>query len=217
VLFICSGVVELDAQLRIADARVGIHEPDCLVQDPIDRAVQFVVQQDGHIRVVRGASVSGELIDLSAAIVSGGEQGLLGLAFPPDATSSGRFFVDFTNRSGDTRSSRGFRRPNNGVIGDPASRFDLRWGGANGQAFIAQPCRQYTTAVISRSDRTDSSTFGLGDGGSGDDPDHRAQTPVELLGKMLRIDVSVPDTHPTGYQIPVSNPVCERRERGGAA
>jgi len=47
---------------------------------------------------------------------------------------------------------------------------------------------------------------GLGDGGSGDDPGHRAQNPLELLGKMLRIDVNVPDTHPTGYQVPATNP-----------
>ena len=48
--------------------------------------------------------------------------------------------------------------------------------------------------------------IGLGDGGSGDDPDHRAQNPSELLGKMLRIDVNVPDTHATGYQVPADNP-----------
>ena len=47
---------------------------------------------------------------------------------------------------------------------------------------------------------------GLGDGGSGDDPAHRAQNPSELLGKMLRIDVNVPETHASGYQIPPDNP-----------
>jgi len=48
--------------------------------------------------------------------------------------------------------------------------------------------------------------IGLGDGGAANDPEHRAQNPSELLGKMLRIDVSVPDTHPSGYQIPPGNP-----------
>ena len=46
----------------------------------------------------------------------------------------------------------------------------------------------------------------MGDGGSGDDPDHRAQNPDELLGKMLRIDVSVADSHPTGFDVPPDNP-----------
>ena len=48
--------------------------------------------------------------------------------------------------------------------------------------------------------------IGLGDGGAGNDPDHRAQDPGELLGKMLRIDVGVPDDDPVGYRIPSDNP-----------
>src|SRR5206468_12899846 len=97
-VFLCIGAVELDAQLRLRTQASGLTSPIAFVQDPADRAVQFVVQQDGHIRVLRGATMSGELIDLSAAIVSGGEQGLLGLAFPPDARATTRFFVNFTNR-----------------------------------------------------------------------------------------------------------------------
>src|SRR5207248_1600294 len=49
--------------------------------------------------------------------------------------------------------------------------------------------------------------IGLGDGGSGDDPDHRAQDPRVLLGTMLRVDVIVADADPTGYQIPSTNPL----------
>jgi glucose/arabinose dehydrogenase len=48
--------------------------------------------------------------------------------------------------------------------------------------------------------------IGLGDGGSGDDPDHRAQNPASLLGKMLRIDVNLPESHPVGYVVPAGNP-----------
>jgi glucose/arabinose dehydrogenase len=48
--------------------------------------------------------------------------------------------------------------------------------------------------------------IGMGDGGSGDDPQNRAQNPNELLGKMLRIDVNVPDADPVGYRIPSDNP-----------
>ena len=51
--------------------------------------------------------------------------------------------------------------------------------------------------------------IGLGDGGSGNDPDHRAQDPATLLGKMLRIDVSVPDDHPNGYVVPADNPFVD--------
>ena len=63
-----------------------------------------------------------------------------------------------------------------------------------------------TTAATSRSGRTAILYIGLGDGGSGNDPEHRAQNPVELLGKMLRIDVNVADGDPTGYRVPADNP-----------
>ena len=68
-----------------------------------------------------------------------------------------------------------------------------------------------TTAEISRLVRTDS-YVAMGDGGSGNDPDHRAQNLSELLGKMLRIDVNVADTPPAGYQIPPGNPLASTAE-----
>jgi len=205
VLVAWSAAADLHAQLRLRAQASGFVNPIAFVQDPADRAVQFVVQQDGHIRVVRGTTVLGpDFLDLSAAIVSGGEQGLLGLAFAPDTLTSGRFFVDFTNRAGDTVVAR-FRRPNNGVTADAATRFDLRWGGAGGPAFIAQPFANHNGGHLAFG--PDGFLYiGLGDGGSGDDPDHRAQNPLEFLGKMLRIDVGVADAHPSGYQVPPGNP-----------
>ena len=204
-LLVWGATGELQAQVRLRVQASGFVNPVAFVQDPADRAVQLVVQQDGHVRVVRGATVLGpDFLDLSAAIVSGGEQGLLGLAFAPDTITSGRFFVNFTNRAGDTVVAR-FRRAGNGVTADAASRFDLRWGGAAGPAFIAQPFANHNGGHLAFG--PDGFLYiGLGDGGSGDDPVHRAQSPMELLGKMLRIDVSVPDTHPSGYQVPASNP-----------
>ena len=87
----------------------------------------------------------------------------------------------------------------------PRSRFDLRWGGAGGPAFIAQPFANHNGGHLAFG--PDGYLYiGLGDGGSGDDPEHRAQNPAELLGKMLRIDVNVPDAHPTGYSVPADNP-----------
>jgi glucose/arabinose dehydrogenase len=205
VLVVSAAVANLQAQLRLRTQASGFVNPVAFVQDPADRAVQLVVQQNGHIRVVRGATVLGpDFLDLSSAIVSGGEQGLLGLAFSPDTLTTGRFFTDFTNRSGDTVIAR-FRRANNGVTVDASTRFDLRWGGAGGPAFIAQPFANHNGGHLAFG--PDGMLYiGLGDGGSGDDPDHRAQNPLELLGKMLRIDVNVPDAHPSGYQVPPTNP-----------
>jgi len=207
-LALCAGcglVADVQAQLRSRLQASGFAAPVAFVQDPTDRAVQFVVQQGGRIRVVRSGTVlPADFIDLSSSIVAGGEQGLLGLAFAPDAAVSRRVFVNFTNRSGDTVVAR-LRRSSDPVVADPASRFDLRWGGAGGRAFIEQPFANHNGGNLVFG--PDGYLYiGLGDGGSGDDPDHRAQNPLELLGKMLRIDVSVPDAHPTGYQVPADNP-----------
>ena len=201
----CGIGVDLHAQLRARVHASGFASPIAFAQDPTDRAVQFVVQQNGRIRVIRAGTVlPADFIDLSAAIVSGGEQGLLGLAFPPGAAASERFFVNFTNRSGDTVVAR-LRRSADAVVADPASRFDLRWGGASGPAFIAQPFANHNGGHLAFG--PDGYLYvGLGDGGSGNDPDHRAQNPAQLLGKMLRIDVGVDDAHPSGYQVPPDNP-----------
>ena len=165
----CGIVAELHAQLRLRVHASGFTSPIAFVQDPADRTVQFVVQQDGRIRVVARRRARRPTFSICpAAIVAGGEQGLLGLAFPPDTATSGRFFVNFTNRSGDTVVAR---LP---ALGDrsspiPASRFDLRWGGAGGPAFIAQPFANHNGGHLAFG--PDGFLYiGLGDGGSGDDP-----------------------------------------------
>jgi glucose/arabinose dehydrogenase len=201
----CSVCADLQAQLRLREHASGVTSPVAFVPDPLDREVQFVVQQNGRIRVVRAGVVLGtDFLDVSASVVAGGEQGLLGLAFAPDTATSGRFFVNFTNRSGNTVVAR-FQRPTASPMPDPVTRFDLRWGGASGPAFIAQPFANHNGGHLLFG--PDGYLYvGLGDGGSGDDPEHRAQNPLELLGKMLRIDVGVPDSDPSGYRVPPDNP-----------
>src|SRR5205085_8820440 len=82
------------AQLRPRTVASGFITPVAVLADPADRSVLFVVQQNGHIRVIRaGAVLSADFLDLSGTILGGGERGLLGLAFAPDYTTSGRFFV----------------------------------------------------------------------------------------------------------------------------
>src|SRR4029453_18514176 len=127
----CAVAEQLDAQLRLRTHASGFTSPLAVVQDPADRNTQFVIQQNGRIRVVQlGAVLATDFLDVSGSIVAGGEQGLLGLAFPPDPSTSGRFFVNFTNRSGDTVVAR-FRR-SSPVVADAGSRFDLGWGVAVG-------------------------------------------------------------------------------------
>jgi glucose/arabinose dehydrogenase len=194
----------LHSQMRLQSLlfAAGFSAPVAIVQDPTNRAAQVVVEQGGRIRVVESGVVqSADFLDLRSVVSSGGERGLLGLAFAPDYSASGRFFVNFTNRDGHTVIAR-FRRSSNPLVADPASRFDLRFGGS---AVIAQPFANHNGGHLEFG--PDGFMYiGLGDGGSANDPAHRAQNPTELLGKMLRIDVNVPDADPSGYRIPPSNP-----------
>src|SRR5581483_4574159 len=94
--------VHAQGQLRARVYASGFTTPIAFVQDPLDPAVQFVVEQAGRIRIVRNGTVlSSDFLNLTATVRSGGEQGLLGMAFAPDA-ASGRFYVNFTNAAGDT-------------------------------------------------------------------------------------------------------------------
>lgn len=196
-------VRDADAQLRSQVYASGFQSPLAFVQDPTDRSIQFVVQQGGRIRVVRNGSIlPADFLNLTASVTSGGERGLLGLVFAPDYATSGRFFVNFTNSAGDTVVAR-FQRSANPLVADVASRFDLQLGGT--QRFVLQPFANHNGGHLAFG--PDGYLYvGLGDGGSGNDPDHRAQNPSELLGKMLRLDVNVPDNDPFGYRIPADNP-----------
>jgi glucose/arabinose dehydrogenase len=191
------------AQLQGQLYASGFRSPVAFVQDPTDRTVQYVVEQGGRVRVVRNGTIHDtDFLNLAGSITSGGERGLLGLAFAPDYASSGRVYVNFTNQAGDTVVAR-FMRSSTPLSADPASRFDLRLDGA--RRFIEQPFSNHNGGHLAFG--PDGYLYiGLGDGGASNDPDHRAQDPGELLGKMLRIDVGVPDTDPAGFRIPPDNP-----------
>ena len=158
-------------------------------------------QTGAHIRVVRGASVlAADFIDLSPSVVAGGEQGLLGLAFAPDAAVSGRFFVNFTDPAATPSSRASAARVIR--LSPIRHRASICAGAARAAAaFIAQPFANHNGGNLAFG--PDGFLYiGLGDGGSGNDPDHRAQNPAELLGKMLRIDVNVAGLRSTGIRRP---------------
>ncbi len=203
---VLSGIAAAPAAAQLSTQLVasGFTHPVAFVQDPSQPNVQVVVEQTGHVRVVKdGAVVPDDFLDLSGSTVDSGEQGLLGLAFAPDYATSGRVYVNFTNLQGNTVVARFLRSAINPLRADPNTRFDLVWPG--GQAFITQPFANHNGGNLEFG--PDGFLYiGMGDGGSGDDPGNRAQDPQSLLGKMLRIDVNVPLTHARGYIVPASNP-----------
>jgi len=199
-----STVQPAEAQLRAELLAGGLSQPVAFVQDPSQPSVQVVVQQGGRIRVIQnGVLLEQDYLDLTSQVLSGGEQGLLGLAFAPDYAASRRVYVNFTNQSGDTVIARFLRDATDPLRADPATRFDLVWPG--GARSIRQPFGNHNGGHLAFG--PDGYLYiGLGDGGSGNDPFHYAQDPGSLLGKMLRLDVSVSASHPTGYVVPPSNP-----------
>jgi glucose/arabinose dehydrogenase len=199
-------------QMRLLPYASGFSAPVGFVQDPTDPHVQFVIEQGGRIRTVVGGVVQAtDFLDLSGFITSGGERGLLGLAFPPDAATSGRFYVNFTTNTpaGATVVAR-FRRSANPRIANPASRFDLRWSadpesGGQQLRYIPQPFANHNGGCL-QFGPDDNLYIAMGDGGAGDDPANRAQNVSSLLGKILRLHVvGVPDTDPNGFTIPSGN------------
>ena len=191
---------------RARQFAAGFSAPVAFIQDPSDRAVQFVVEQGGRIRAVRDGVVQAtDFLDIRSSVRFAGEQGLLGLAFQ-DATPNGRFYINFINTDGHTVVAR-FRRSGNPLVADPASRFDLRFTAADGNRYpvIAQPFSNHNGGNLAFG--PDGFLYiGMGDGGSGNDPNHLAQDRQSLLGKFLRIDVNVPDSHDVGFTIPADNP-----------
>jgi glucose/arabinose dehydrogenase len=194
----------------------GLTQPVGFVQDPGLPNVQYVVQQDGLIEVIENGVLRAQpFLDLSASVLNGGEQGLLGLALPADYLVSGKFYVHFSRAlDGAHIVARFTRSETDPFQADASSRFDLLWPAMPDihsnctqpeQRLICQPFGNHNGGKLA---------FGpdgylyiaFGDGGSSNDPEHQAQRPGTLLGKMARIDVNVPDADPRGYTIPADNP-----------
>ncbi len=133
----------------------------------------------------------GKFLDLSSLASTGGERGLLGLAFHPNYLTNGYFFVNYTNTAGNTVIAR-YSASGNENLADPASVATV--------LTINQPYSNHNGGHIAFG--PDGYLYvGMGDGGSGGDPEARSQNPQTLLGKMLRINVdalpyTIPDTNP---------------------
>src|SRR5687768_2125245 len=161
----------------------------------------FIIEQGGRIRVVKdNALLATPFLDIATRVSCCGERGLLGLAFPPGYSTKGYFYVNYTNTAGNTVISRFRRRASNADVADAASEQVV--------ITVAQPFANHNGGHIAFGPVDDQLYVGMGDGGSGGDPGNRAQNPLELLGKMLRIDVET--GRPYTYSVAPSNPFVGR-------
>jgi glucose/arabinose dehydrogenase len=184
--------------------RVGTFtEPLYVTAPPGDRKRVFVVEKGGKIQVlVNGRRARRPFLDLSGDVSNGGEQGLLSVAFAPDYRRTGRFYVDFTDRSGNTRVQEFRRSHNSPNRADRGSRRQV--------LFVRQPFENHNGGLVLFG--PDKLLYvGLGDGGSEGDPGNRGQRLSTLLGKILRIDPR--RSGAKRYRSPRDNPFVGRPGR----
>jgi len=153
----------------------------------------FILEKGGTIRIVKdGALLPDPFLDLRGQVSTGGEQGLLGLAFEPDYATGGRFVVHYTDLAGDTRLVL-YRVSADADRADPAS--------AQAVFSADQPFANHNGGQIAFG--PDGFLYlGLGDGGSAGDPGGRGQSLADLLGSILRIAPG----EASGYTVPSDNP-----------
>ena len=132
----------------------------------------YVVEQGGLVRVVDAGKIQAQpFLDVRARTRAGGEQGLLGLAFAPDYATSRQFVVNYTDRNGDTRVVR-YR--SDGAKALPASARQL--------LLVKQPYANHNGGMVAYG--KDGLVYvGMGDGGSGGDPENRAQNPARCSAR----------------------------------
>ena len=178
--------------LALEKVASGLDHPVHLASPPGDPRL-FVVEQPGRIRIIAGGRpLPRPFLDLTDRVSYGGERGLLSIAFHPGYARNGFFFVDYTDRHGDTVIER-YSVSRDSNLADKASVVRVLW--------IEQPYANHNGGLVAFA--PDGMLWiGMGDGGSGGGPRGNGQNPASLLGKMLRLDVD----HGRPYAIPRDNP-----------
>ena len=183
--------------IKLVPVLTGLTSPVYVTsaRDGTDRL--FVVEQAGVIKVVGpGETTPRTFLDITAKVLLGEERGLLGLAFHPQIEAGRRFVVSYT------------RKPDGAVV---IAEFSASTQDANVAdstetvlLVIPKPFENHNGGMVEFGP-DDFLYIAVGDGGSSNDPDRRAQDTGQLLGKILRIDVDTPNGG-RPYSAPSTNP-----------
>jgi glucose/arabinose dehydrogenase len=164
-------------KLRLVKVASGLDSPIFVTATASEPGRLYVVEQAGRIRVLEGGKLlSSPFLDITGEVRSGGEQGLLSMVFHPRYATNRLFYVNFTNTDGDTRVVE-YRAQGSGAPQRVRELLAVEQPYANhngGQLAFGPDGRLYV---------------GMGDGGSGGDPENRAQNLQSRLGKLLRLNV----------------------------
>ena len=200
VILICaSGIVSAQSPAPVTVQRViaaGFTRPVAIVNAGDGSSRLFIVEKTGKIKIIKnGVVLSQPFLDLTGQVSTGGEQGLLGLAFHPQFQSNGLFFVYYTDKVavGNTVVARYTVSSANPDVANPNSKKQI--------LYVVQPYTNHNGGTLAFG--PDGYLYiGLGDGGSGGDPQNNGQSLNTLLGKILRIDINTT----AAYVIPPDNP-----------
>jgi len=188
--------------LTLTKVASGLHHPTTIAHADDGSGRLFITEQGGKVKILHNGRVDPiPFLDISRLVTrDGGEQGLLGIAFPPDYRSRRGFYIDYTNKTGigNTVIARV------GLTGDP-NRADA--GSLKQLLTITQPYANHNGGQLAFG--PDKMLYiGMGDGGSGGDPHRNGQNKHSLLGKILRIDVldsaapyGIPSENPFGNEV----------------
>ncbi|HEX8151847.1 MAG TPA: PQQ-dependent sugar dehydrogenase [Thermoanaerobaculia bacterium] len=195
LILVVSATVSAQPQLATRPIATGLPSPVAITHGGDSRL--FVTLQGGRIFVIdrdrNNAVIPTPFLDVRTLVSTGGERGLLSVAFHPRYRENGFFYVNYTDTAGDTVVARYRVSPGDPNRADPASaqvllRVDQPFANHNGGQMVFGPDGYLY--------------IGLGDGGSGGDPNNAGQSLNTLLGKILRIDVD----NGSPYAIPPDNP-----------
>src|SRR5437764_3615286 len=162
-------------QLSVRPFAQGLGPLTAIASTPAEPRRLYAVEQSGRIVYFVSGRLRGTFIDLRGRITSGGEQGLLSLAFHPNYKRNHRFYVDYTDTHGNTRVMEFRSRSGHGIVSS-----------ARQLLFVRQPYVNHNGGEL-QFDWAGFLYVGMGDGGSEGDPQNRAQNPSQRLGKLLRI------------------------------
>jgi glucose/arabinose dehydrogenase len=182
-----------DFVLTVQEVATGLTSPTYVTSPPGDSRL-FVVEQLGRIRIIEnGQLLPTPFLDIASRISSGGERGLLSVAFHPSYKTNGFFYVYFTAANGDIRVERYSVSANANIANAASSKLIIT------APHSSAPNHNGGLAMFGPDGKL---YLGLGDGGGGGDPFGNGQNKTTLLGALLRIDVDNGDP----YSIPAGNP-----------
>ncbi|TWT88165.1 Quinoprotein glucose dehydrogenase B precursor [Pseudobythopirellula maris] len=203
----CAARAEVVGLSRVAS---GFVSPTFVTHAPGDPDRLFVVEQRGTIRTfdrTTGQLSPQTFLDIRGLVDdAGGEQGLLGLAFHPDFQTNGHFYVNYTRDPGPGLDRT---RIDRFTVVNPATDTVVSSGTRNSVLEFDQDFSNHNGGWLGFSPVDDYLYISTGDGGSGNDPNNRAQSLNQRLGKMLRVDVDgddFPADTVENYAVPATNP-----------